>query len=502
MEEFFSKIINDKFILLIFGFVFSIFLSSFIHLGFQISALAILLGTVFLIFQYRTSNVVGNKNIITAIGIFLIAFGLGGVRYQIKDFHNIDSILIEQKDAKISLEAIIITEGRARDGYIEYLGKLPRYGGEKILIRADVYPEFSYGDKVNFTGKLKIPESFISEDGRVFDYPAYLARDDIYLILAFAKGEKISSGNGFFLKEKLFSLKKIFTNSIEETIREPESGLLEGILLGSEDSLSLEWNNKFRISGVSHIVVLSGYNITLVAESVLKILGFLSLNTALFSSSIGIVLFAIMVGGGSSVVRASIMAIFVLLARAIGRNYRIGRALIIAGACMIFWNPKVLIFDFGFQLSFLATIALIWIAPIIEAKILWCPERFHIRDILASTIATQIIVMPLLLYTMGNFSLIGIVVNILILPFVPIAMFLGFFAGLLGIINGIIALPISAITQLILWYVMSIVNIFSRIGFGIITISQLHWLFMIVMYLIICCLLFYLKKGPKNQRVL
>lgn len=498
MEEIFSKIINDKFVLLIFGFVFSIFLASFIPLGFQISALAILFGIIFLIFKYRVNSVISSKNVITAIGIFFIAFGFGAARYQIKDFHSIDSILIEHKDTKISLEATIVSEGRVRSGYTEYLGKLPRYDDEKILIRADTYPEFFYGDKVDFTGTLKTPELFISDGGRVFNYPAYLARDDIYLILTFAKGEKISSGNGFFLKEKLFRLKKIFTNSIEEIISEPEAGLLEGILLGSEDSLSSEWNSKFRISGVSHIVVLSGYNITLVAESVLKVLGFLSLNIALFSSSIGIVLFAIMVGGGSSVVRASVMAIFVLLARVTGRTYQIGRALIIAGACMIFWNPKVLVFDFGFQLSFLATIALIWIAPIIERKILWCPERFHIRDILASTIATQIIVMPLLLYTIGDFSLIGIVVNILILPFVPIAMFLGFFAGLFGIISGTLALPVSTLTQAILGYIMFIVDIFSRFGFSIVSISRFHWLFMIIMYLIILCLIFYLKKGPKK----
>lgn len=494
MEEFFSKIIHDKPILIIFGFIFSIFISSFVSLSFQIACFIILCGIICCIFQYRALDTFGDRKFIAVIGIFFIAFGFGAVRYQVKDFHRVDSHLLQQKNTKIDLRATIVSEGRERDGYTEYLGKLSQYGNEKILIRADVYPEFSYGDNVNFQGTLTFPEVFTSKDDKVFDYPAYLAKDDIYLILAFAKGEKISSNNGFFIKERLFKLKKVFTNSIENTISEPESGLLEGILLGSEDSLSSDWNRKFRISGVSHIVVLSGYNITLVAESVLKVLGFLPLNTALLSSSIGIILFAIMVGGGSSVVRASVMAIFVLLARATGRTYRIGRALIIAGACMIFWNPKVLIFDFGFQLSFLATIALIWIAPIIESHLLWCTKRFHIREILASTIATQLAVMPLLLYTMGNFSLLSIAVNVLVLPSVPIAMFFGFFTGLVGIINGIFAMPISALTQAILGYIVFVVDIFSRISFGIVTVSRFHLVFMLMLYIIIFGFLFYLKN--------
>lgn len=482
MEKDFSSIVHDKLVIFLTGFLLSVFISSFAPFG--VSAAGSLLILALSMWVYGTREIEDEifRKKVLIVSIFICACSIGMLRYIAKDFHIIDPYLLAQKEKTASLEVTIISEPREKASYREYIGTLNSYGKEKILVRADLYPEFMYGDKVLFTGTLDEPRTFETETGRVFDYPAYLSKDDIYLILAFAEGSLLSKGNGNVIKEKLFTFKNAFIEKLERNIPDPESSLLSGILLGSEDSLGKEWEDRFRTTGISHIVVLSGYNITLVAESVLKLLTFLPLRAALLGSSIGIILFTLAVGGGASVVRASSMALLVILARATGRKYMIGRALLIVGGVMVFINPKVLVFDFGFQLSFLATIALIWLAPLLSPCLEWCPDKGNLREILSATLATQVTVLPLLLYTTGIFSIMSFPVNMLILPFVPLTMFLGFVTGAVGFLGSWLAFPFGVISQFLLLYILKIVELFSSLQFLTLSLHSFSWIFLVITY--------------------
>ncbi len=116
-----------------------------------------------------------------------------------------------------------------------------------------------------------------------------------------------------------------------------------------------------------------------------------------------IILFIVMTGASSTAIRAGIMAILALVARATGRNYDVGRALILAAVSMIAINPFLLCYDVSFELSFLVTIAVIFLAPRIEKYFLWVPDHFQMRDIASVTVAAYIFVFPFILYEMGNF---------------------------------------------------------------------------------------------------
>ncbi|MEK7147475.1 MAG: ComEC/Rec2 family competence protein, partial [Patescibacteria group bacterium] len=105
-----------------------------------------------------------------------------------------------------------------------------------------------------------------------------------------------------------------------------------------------DWLEKFRTVGVIHIVVLSGYNITIVAEFIMRLLAFLPRAARLAGGALAIILFAVMTGGSATIVRASLMAILVVVARATGRIYGITRALLLAGFLMVLHNPKILVF--------------------------------------------------------------------------------------------------------------------------------------------------------------
>jgi len=500
MEKGLSLITKDRSSVFLFGFLFSVFVSSFFRVSAGFAGFVFLIAAAVFVYSFQVFSKDGLQKNIISLSVFLIAVSFGMFRYGAKEFHIVSPALVEQKDCSVTLEATIVSEPINAGSHRQYVGELKNFNNEKILIRADVYPEFFYGDTVLFTGTLKEPELFETKNGKNFDYPAFLAKDDIFLTLSFAKGEKISEGNGSFLKENLFAFKHSFIEKIEKNIPEPESGLLAGILLGSEDSMPKEWEDKFRTAGISHIVVLSGYNITLVAEAVLWVLSFLALRWALLGSSLGIILFTIAVGGGASVVRASCMALLVLFARATGRKYLIGRALLFVGAIMVLVNPKVLVFDFGFQLSFLATVALIWVAPFFEDRLTWCPKKWKVREILGATLATQLIVLPLLLYTTGELSVVSVIVNLLVLPVVPVAMFFGFITALLGFLASWVAFPFAAVTQFILAYILKIVDLFSQFKFATIRLELFSKFFLILAYGALGSIFWRMREKHKEPR--
>jgi len=192
------------------------------------------------------------------------------------------------------------------------------------------------------------------------------------------------------------------------------------------------------------------------------------------------------------------MAVLVLTAKATGRIYQITIALLAAGFLMILHNPKILRFDSSFQLSFLATLALIYVSPLIEKKLGFVPRKFQFREIASSTISTQIFVLPFLLYQMGLFSVVALPVNLLVLMFVPATMFFGFIAGGIGFISQILAIPFAWISYAFTAYELWIVNIFSKLPFAAFNISIPFWL-MLTIYA--CYATVFLNIRQKNKKV-
>jgi competence protein ComEC len=152
---------------------------------------------------------------------------------------------------------------------------------------------------------------------------------------------------------------------------------------------------------------------------------------------------------------------------------------------MVLWNPMILVFDISFQLSFLATIGLIFMSPVFQEKFKFLPERFGLRDIAASTIGVQLFVLPFILYKMGNLSLIAPVSNTLVLPLIPTTMFLGFITGLLGLVVPVIAFPFGWVTYLFLHVEIGIVHMFSQLPFASISIVNFPFILVLIFYSVV-----------------
>jgi competence protein ComEC len=240
-------------------------------------------------------------------------------------------------------------------------------------------------------------------------------------------------------------------------------------LLGVKRALGEELEEAFRKTGIIHIVVLSGYNVMLVVAFVLFILGtFLPFAARALFGIVAIVLFALLVGLSPTVVRASIMAVLVLLAPLLGRQYNIMRALIFAGCGMVFINPYILLYDVGFQLSFLATLGLILVAPQFELMLMSAPNTLKVREFFIATLATQVAVSPLLLYQIGELSLVALLVNVLVLPMVGVAMLLTFITGMLAFVSLPLASIVAVPAHFSLWYIIECARFFALVPYAVV----------------------------------
>ena len=447
-------------VFLLIGFIGGILLRSFVNFGPALAGFFIFLGIIILFLRLITQD----SRLIIFIAIFIISFGLGIARYELKDYKK-----AELPEGKINLEGIISDEPDERENYTRLVINA---NDNKILLYVYHYPEFHYGDRVRVSGLLKRPQNI--DDS--FDWVSYLAKDDVYFEMLYPKIELVSAGQGSWIKEKLFTLKENFLNVLGRVIPEPNSAFMGGLTVGARKSIPKNLQDDFRKTGIIHIVVLSGYNITIVSDTIMRFFSFLPMVFGITLGVLGIILFTIMTGAGAATVRASIMALLVVLARATGRSYQITWALFLAGFLMIFYNPKILRFDTGFQLSFLATIALIYLAPYFEEKLKFITKKFQLRGIISSTLATQVFVLPLLLYKTGIFSFVALPVNLLILPFIPITMFFGFTTYILNIPFGWVG---YALTQYELW----IVKVFAGLPFAAKTISNFPLWLMLIIYI-------------------
>ncbi len=419
------------------------------------------------------------KQPILWIGCFILFFILGMWRFDSK-FRmpempigknqeieaEFSGVICEFPDERSDKTYLVLcgSETNSREGYIKDL---------RIRISVNRYPRYDYGDKILVKGEISRPQNFAG-----FDYENYLAKEGIYLVSYYPQIELLEKNQGNFFKEKLFALRRNFSKHIDYALKEPEASLAQGLLLGTQSKMPESVQKDFRLIGLSHIVALSGFNITIIAGFLIWIFATLTLkrNLSFWLAIAGITGFVVLTGAQASVVRAAVMGILVLVAQKSGRIYSIKTALVFAGAIMIWFNPMALRFDMGFQLSFLATLGLVYLAPRLERSAEKIPDFLKIKEFyLIPTVSAQFAVLPLILYRFENFSLIAPLANILVLPVIPLAMLLGFIAGLTHFLapflSGLIALPAELVLSWPIWassYLARLSFANFQLGFGII----------------------------------
>lgn len=191
------------------------------------------------------------------------------------------------------------------------------------------------------------------------------------------------------------------------------------------------------------------------------------------------------------------MVLVALFAKKFNRDYKASRVFGFTVVLMLAPNPLLLAFDPSFQLSVLATIGLIFVTPHITPYLSWVTERFGLQEIVSSTIATQITVLPYLIYNMGVLSLVSLPVNVLILGTIPLTMSLGFITGVLGLLSLYLSFIPAFFTYILLWYQLTVVHIGASIPFGALNLPAFSGIFVGIIYLVILFVLKYLHDQKK-----
>ena len=400
--------------------------------------------------------------LICACGIVAL---LGMLRVLLPMQHQ-DTPLTEEYTGKVRIEGIITGDIEDKDTNSRYTVAVHRINGaaeegkKKILVYEPYPTKCVSGEAVSFAATLRHPEDFLTKTGRVFPYRSYLRQMGIEAIARRESGGCTGKReqHAFFAR-----MRAHFVRAMHTFLPAEEATLLGGLLLGLRGALPSELLEAFRMTGLIHIIVLSGHNITMIAEAVRRVLKKAPKIASFLISLAVIVAFVLFAGAQMVAIRAGSMATIALIARATHREYDGIRALSIVAMALALFSPTQVLFSISFHLSFLATLGLLLLGPSIEQKIEKIPEKFGIRGIVAATLATQVLLLPYMAYAIGEVSIIGIPANILVLPIIPFAMFFGAVITLVALIVPLLANALSPIAYLPLKAITTITETLAKI---------------------------------------
>lgn len=333
----------------------------------------------------------------------------------------------------------------------------------RVLVKASIYPQYNYGDNLEIKCLLKTPEKIDN-----FDYQAYLSRYGIESLCSYPKITDLRNNTGQKWYTAILKFKTRSVEIINRQLPEPQAGILTATLLGTKQSIPADWSMVFQRTGTTHIIAISGSHITLIVAIIMAILLAVGLGRhQAFYAALGVLaVFIILIGAPAAALRAGLMGFFVLWALKLGRLQQSGPGLILVADLMLLANPLLLKADAGFQLSCLAVGGLIWLRPLLLPIFKWVPENLGLRESLTMTLAAQISTWPLLAFSLGKVSLVGLIANLVI---VPVAAWI-LITGLAGLTLALLLPFLSSIAFWPAWlgltYLMKSAAIFSAWRWG------------------------------------
>lgn len=226
-----------------------------------------------------------------------------------------------------------------------------------------------------------------------------------------------------------------FASNIRRAIAEPEASLGVGYLLGQKSALPSDLIDALKIAGLTHIVVASGYNLTILVRIGRRLFVKVSKYLAMLTGASLIVGFIAMTGLSPSMTRAGLVAVLSLWAWYYGRKFHPVTLLAVAASVTVLVNPSYAWGDLGWLLSFAAFAGVMIIAPIATAYFFGEENVPFIGQLLIETISAQVATLPIMIMAFQQLSIIAPVANLLVLPIIPFIMLLVAIAGIGAIIT-------------------------------------------------------------------
>lgn len=387
--------------------------------------------------------------------------------------------------------------------------------GKKVIIIAEARSDGVYDDKKQLefeVGDVYVPEEDLHLPGKMtvsgFGAPA-VTRGDIIQAegkvyqtrggrvgrISFAEIEVVNKTDS--LVEKI---RQNFVAGVYNALPEPAGSFALGLLIGQRSTLPDSVDENFKKVGLVHIVAVSGYNLTILVLFARRLLEKSSKYQATLLASGLIVGFLLITGFSASIVRASIVSALSLLTWYVGRSVKplllIGLTAVITGL----WNPIYVWFDIGWYLSFLAFFGVLVLSPLLILRYSKSGRLLTLKQLISDTFSAQILTLPIIMFIFGRVSLVGFLVNIIVVPLVPLTMLFSFIAGIAGMLSpqvaGILALP----AKVMLVAILDVANLFAQIPRALIDtkISLAEMLFAYILIIVICLILYHKTKNRRD----
>lgn len=398
------------------------------------------------------------------ISLLLTSFLFGLSRYAYrahKDMHLVENIPFT--GSSVTIRARVVEPSRDAIEHAETTIQIIEFLDEdnewqpfqsRAQMRLPTSFSFAYGTTLTLKGNL-IP----SLESNQKPHTAWLVRNRIAFRMYYPQVLQTAQPQGISLMGLLHGLKTRAHQVLQSIIPFPECELLAGILLGIEDRIPDFLAEAYRITGTAHIIAISGFNMSLLANIVSRSFNrIFPYRVGAVASILVIALYTLFIGPQPAVLRAALMAIITIPAYLIGRSMIGMHALCVTAALMMLFNPYLL-WDVSFQLSFGATFGLMayttYFSTMAEKYIqCWKPPSpqmllSFISDFFLTTLAAQIATFPVLLHHFAEFSIFSPLVNLIILPLQPAIMILGGIA----MITGLVSLPLGRVLGIMAWLV-------------------------------------------------
>ena len=412
------------------------------------------------------------KRLAAVLAIVLFAISIGAYRAQqfsrqLSPYERLygRKVLIT---AKAATDAVYANNGQLEFDAVNVVFKEPFSSSAPGTLKVQGYGanSISRGDELAISGKL---------------FPTGGARQ---AKLSFAEINVLGPNNS-----KFEFMRKRFVAGMFSAVPEPEASFGLGLLIGQRTTLPESLNTQLAIAGLTHIIAVSGYNLTIIVRAVRRALGKRSKYQSTLLSFLLIGLFIFVTGFSASIVRAAVVSGLSLLAWYYGRSIKPMLLLGFTAAVTAAWNPIYLWQDIGWRLSFLAFFGVLILAPLIKQRLYGDKPQKLLGQVVLESFCAQLMAAPFILYIFGQVSLIALVSNAVIVPIVPLAMLLSLFAGLGGmlfpVLGGLIAFPAT----IVLTYMLDLVALFARVPGALvktsISLSSTIYVYLLVIFMIL-----------------
>lgn len=373
-------------------------------------------------------------------------------------------------------------------GIVKYKKEKERYNeyivGKFVVRDYTKYKKIKVGSEIKLTGKFKDLNKMSYES---FDYGRYL-RSMGYKGLIYLKDYSIVGNN--LMYEYIYKVKSYISNTIRYLYK-TNSDFINSMMLGQKDDLSQNEKLMFTRTGTSHIIAISGLHTGILSGLIIFMMGKINKIYKLIVLSTMMFIYSAMVGNSPSIIRAIMFMISLYLSFFLDRKMDKISTLSFIGILFVINNPYI-IYNISFQLSFLATLSIIYFYGYINNKL-------NIK-IISLTLSANILTIPIIYYNFEGIPLVSILGNIIIVPFVGIIIYLAMLSLILFNINIYISSIVVHINRFILETIYVLLEKISNLDFAYIAIEEPKLYYVIIYYIVVFLYMIYKEaKTIKEQ---